>query len=71
MVFSMNGKEYKESYIVGAVADKTPYSASLKFDILIPFEIRKNLGLDENGDWGILLSTFVMMNEPDRLQQFR
>ncbi len=64
MLFSINGKEYKESYIVGAVADKKPYSASLSFDILVPFENRKNLGLDENGDWkNFTNATFIMMNE--------
>jgi ABC-type antimicrobial peptide transport system permease subunit len=47
------------------VADKVPYSASLGFNILIPFENRKNLGLDENGDWGNFTNaTFVMMNQP-------
>ncbi len=66
MLFSSNGKEYKESFIVGAVADKIPYSASLRFDILVPFENRKNLGLDENGDWkNFTNATFVMMNETE------
>ena len=65
MLFSVNGREYKESFIIGAVADKIPYSASLGFNILIPFENRKNLGLDENGDWkNFANATFVMMNEP-------
>jgi ABC-type antimicrobial peptide transport system permease subunit len=65
MLFSMKGKEYKENFIIGAVAEKIPYSASLGFDILIPFENRKNLGLDENGDWkNFTNATFVMMNEP-------
>lgn len=65
MLFSINGKEYKETFIIGAVADKIPYSASLRFDILIPFDNRKNLGLDENGDWkNFTNATFVMMNEP-------
>ena len=68
MLFSMNGREYKETYIVGAVADKAPYSASLRFDILIPFENRKNLGLDENGDWrNFTNATFVMLNEPGQV----
>jgi len=68
MLFSKNGKEYKESYIVGAVADQIPYTASLRFDILVPFENRKNLGLDDDGDWkNFTNATFIMMNESEQV----
>ena len=64
ILYSINGKEYKEAYIVGAVADEFPYSTSLRFNILVPFSNRKNLGLNEDGDWANFTNaTFVMLNE--------
>lgn len=65
ILYSINGREYKESYIVGAVAHKFPYSASLRFNILVPFENRKNLGLDDDNDWtNFAHGTFVMLKDP-------
>jgi ABC-type antimicrobial peptide transport system permease subunit len=65
MLFNMNSKEYKETFIIGAVADKFPYSTSLRFKILIPFSNRKNLGFNEDGDWvQFTNATFVMFHEP-------
>jgi ABC-type antimicrobial peptide transport system permease subunit len=64
MLFSTNGKEYKETFIIGAVADEFPYSTSLRFKILIPFTNRKNLGLNEDGDWtNFTNATFVMLHQ--------
>lgn len=65
MLFSMNGQEYKETFIIGAVADKFPYSTFIRFNILIPFSNRKNMGLNEDGDWAKFTNaTFIMLNEP-------
>ncbi|MFC2124603.1 ABC transporter permease [Bacteroidota bacterium] len=65
MLFKANGKEFKETYIVGAVADKFPYSASIRFNILIPFDNMENLGFDDDGDWeNFTEATFVMFHKP-------
>lgn len=72
LLFSMNGKEYKESFIIGAVGDDFPYSASFKFNVLIPFENRSNLGLDDNGDWvNFTNATFVMMNKAGQVDHIK
>ena len=51
ILFSANGKEYKETFIVGAVADEFDYMTTIRFSIVLPFESRKNLGFDDDGNW--------------------
>lgn len=70
MFFSMNGREYKETYFVGAVADDFDYMTTIRFNILIPFESRRNLGLTDDGDWvNLTNATFVLLQNPGQALQ--
>lgn len=51
ILFSANGKEYKETFIVGAVADDFDYMTTIRFNVLLPFKSRQNLGFFDDGDW--------------------
>ncbi len=71
LLFKIEGKEYKQTYIVGAVADKFPYLTSIRFNILIPFENRKELGFHEDSDWGSLTHTFVMLQHAGQAEKVK
>jgi putative ABC transport system permease protein len=66
LLFSVKGKEYKETYLVGAVADDFDYLTSIRFQILVPFENRRNLGLIDDEDWeNYTNATFVTLRQSD------
>ncbi len=70
LLFSVNGSDYKETYIVGAVADDFDYMTTIRFQVLIPFQSRKNLGLFEDSDWiNKTNATFVELQHPDQAQK--
>ena len=69
LLFSANGKEYKETYIVGAVADDFDYMTTIRFNVLLPFDSRKNLGYFDDGDWEHHPNaTFVTLKRTDQTQ---
>ena len=62
ILFSANGKEYIETYMVGAVADDFDYMTTIRFNILIPYENRSNLGYFDDDDWvNRVNATFVTL----------
>ena len=69
MLFSANGKEYKETYIVGAVADDFDYMTTVRFNVLLPFNSRLNLGYFDDSDWNNHPNaTFVTLKSVDQQQ---
>ena len=69
IVFSVDGKEYKENYMVGAVADEFDYMTTIRFDILIPFSNRSNLGYFDDSDWvNKANATFIELQSPDQVE---
>ncbi|MCK5372456.1 MAG: ABC transporter permease, partial [Cyclobacteriaceae bacterium] len=69
MLFSMNGKEYKETFFVGAVADEFDYMSTIRFNALIPFESRRNLGFTDDGDWvNLTNATFILLQNSEQVQ---
>jgi ABC-type antimicrobial peptide transport system permease subunit len=69
VVYSVNGKDYKETYIIGAVADDFDYMTTIRFHILIPFENRRNFGLFEDNDWfNKTNATFVELQSADQAE---
>jgi putative ABC transport system permease protein len=69
ILFSANGKEYRETYIVGAVADEFDYMTTIRFNIILPFQCRKNLGFMDDGNWkGHSDATFVTLKGADQRQ---
>lgn len=70
MLFSFNGKEYKETYLVGAVVDEFDYMTTMRFNIVIPFANRRNLGMIDDGDWiNHTNATFVTLRQEDQQQR--
>jgi len=69
ILFSIDGKEYKETYIIGAVADDFDYMTTVRFHIVIPIENRQNFGLFDDGDWANKTNaTFIELQSPDQVQ---
>lgn len=69
ILFSVDGKEYKETYIVGAVADEFDYMTTIRFNIVLPFETRKSLGYLDDGNWkNHSDATFVTLKSADQRQ---
>lgn len=69
ILFSVDGKEYKETYIIGAVADDFDYMTTIRFHIVIPFENRQNFGFFDDSDWvNKTNATFVELQHPDQVE---
>ncbi len=69
ILFSFNGKEYKETYLVGAVADEFDYMTTMRFNILIPFENRRNFGMLDDENWeNHTHATFITLRQADQDQ---
>lgn len=69
ILFSAEGKEYKETFIVGAVADEFDYMTTIRFSVVIPFESRKSLGYFDDSNWKSHAdATFVTLKQADQKQ---
>jgi ABC-type antimicrobial peptide transport system permease subunit len=70
MLFSFNGKDFKETFFVGAVVDEFDYMTTMRFDIIIPFENRRNLGMLDDGDWeNHTHATFITLRQADQQER--
>ena len=70
ILFREDGKQYKETYVIGAVSDDFDYMTTIRFHIVIPFENRQNFGYFDDSDWANKANaTFIELQRPDQVQR--
>lgn len=63
-------KKHKETFLVGAIADKLPANSSFGFEVLIPFSAYEKIYGTEMSSWGNFVDvTFVQMVSGSSSQQ--